>query len=374
MCKDAASTTDANLNVVSGADTSLDSAQSEINDERARVLKDERKAKTQEGVQFYWSHTDEPHASRRKAIVAKYPQVKKLFGHCPFTKYKVVASVLIQLLSIHLLQEANWLTWWFCCYTLSGSINHMMTLAMHELSHNLGAKKPIHNRWLGIFANLPMGIPASASFRRYHMEHHRFQGEDILDVDIPTNKEIEVFGNNTMLKGVWCFLQPLFYSLRPAFVNPKVPAGWEIINISIQLLFDALIFSVYGFRGLAYLVTGTLLGMGVHPVAGHFIAEHYVMNADQETYSYYGPLNWLTFNVGYHNEHHDFPFIAGSNLPKVRAMAPEFYDTLPHYHSWGKVILDYIVDDKVGPFARIKRVTVTTKEIEELKARGGLVK
>ncbi|GMH49636.1 hypothetical protein TrVE_jg5205 [Triparma verrucosa] len=323
---------------------------------------------------FYWdTYTDEPHASRRAAIVKAHPEIKKLFGHCPLTKWKVLASVMIQLMSIHLLQDASWGTWFFCCYTLSGAINHMMTLAMHELSHNLGAKKQIHNRFLGFFANLPMGIPASASFKRYHMEHHRYQGEDVLDVDIPTAAEGQIF-TNTPLKIIWCFLQPAFYSLRPLFVNPKDPGFWEKVNITIQVAFDLVIYNFYGFKGLLYLVFGTLLGMGIHPVAGHFIAEHYVMNKGQETYSYYGCLNWLTFNVGYHNEHHDFPFIPGSNLPKVRAIAPEFYDELPHYHSWSKVIVDYIWDPEVGPFARIKRVTVSDEEKKKLKDKGGLVK
>eukprot|EP00501_MAST-03F_sp_TOSAG23-6_P002298 GSMAST32.ASY1.ANO1.2400.1 assembled CDS len=278
---------------------------------------------------FEWSYTDEPHASRRKAIMAKYPQVKKLFGHDTNTKWK----------------DMSWLSLFLCAYCIGGTINHAMTLAMHEISHGLAFRKMVYNKLFGMVANLPLGIPASASFKRYHADHHRHQGLDVIDADVPTDWEVSFFVG-PLKKVLWMLLQPAFYALRPL---------WEAINWTMQIAFNCSIYYLAGSKGVVYLVAGTLLGMGIHPMAGHFVAEHYTFIKGQETYSYYGPLNVFSFNVGYHNEHHDFPFIPGSRLPTLRAMAPEFYDTLPYHDSWCAVIWQYITDPEIGPWSRIKR-------------------
>ena len=145
----------------------------------------------------------------------------------------------------------------------------------------------------------------------------QYQGKDVIDADIPTALEAKLFCN-TFTKWIWVCLQPLFYALRPLFTNPKQPLKLEYLNTVIQLSFDYFVYTYFGDKVLLYLLSGSLMAMGFHPVAGHFISEHYMFKKGFETYSYYGPLNMVTFNVGYHNEHHDFPYIPGSRLPGER--------------------------------------------------------
>jgi len=254
-----------------------------------------------------------------------------------------------------------WCTTLIIAYVVGGTVSHSLQLAVHELSHNLCFESIVANRILAIFSNLATGLPSAVTFTRYHMEHHQYQGVDGIDVDIPTDAEVRFFTNSAK-KALWVFLQPFFYALRPMVVKPKQPTYWEGINWTSQITFDILIIYLTGGKGFLYIILSTLLGLGLHPAAGHFIAEHYQFVKGQETYSYYGPCNWLNFNVGYHYEHHDFPKIPWSRLPKVARIAPEFYKDLPYYTSYISVMKRYITDPTIGPFSRIKRKTTASAQ------------
>ncbi|XP_050438960.1 sphingolipid delta(4)-desaturase DES1 isoform X1 [Adelges cooleyi] len=305
---------------------------------------------------FEWSYTEEPHATRRKIILEKYPEIKKLYGPDKSFKWIVIVTTLLQLLSFYFIKDLRWSYVIILAYCFGGIVNHSLMLAVHEIAHNMGfgPKYPMRNKILGMFANLPIGLPFSITFKHYHLEHHRYQGDEKLDTDIPTYFEAKLF-NSTFGKFVWVLLQPIFYAFRPMYVYPKNPTSMEILSVTIQLAFNFWIYVYLGGKVLTYMLAGSLMAMGLHPVAGHFISEHYMFNKGYETYSYYGPLNLITFNVGYHNEHHDFPFVPGSKLPLVKKIAPEFYDNLPQHHSWTSVLYDFIMDPSIGPYARIKR-------------------
>lgn len=142
--------------------------------------------------------------------------------------------------------------------------------------------------------------------------------------------------------------------------------------MAVQLAFDytlaALLPGLFSARSLLYLLLSSFLAGSLHPLAGHFIAEHYVYEPVAaaardpaagvpvpETFSYYGPLNWLTYNVGLHNEHHDFPAVPWTRLPRLRALASEFYEPLPQHRSWTWVLVRFIFDAEVGMRCRVKR-------------------
>ena len=313
---------------------------------------------------FYRSDEGEPHRVRRDAILKAHPEIEALYGYEPRVVPFVLVIIASQLAIAY--YQKTWSVWafFFVCWIYGGAANHALSLMGHEVSHNLVFPTPKKYMWMnmneyfGILCNVAMGVPSSTKFKKYHMEHHIYQGKFGMDTDLPTAWEGRFF-TNSFLKAIWLLCQPLFYALRPGYVRPKKLDAWDLLNAAVIITTDSVIAYYWGPRALLYLVLSTLLGMGFHPVAGHFIAEHYVTHDGspnkQETYSYYGALNYICWNVGYHNEHHDFPKVPGWRLPEVKRIAPEFYDNLPQHKSWTMLLVNYIFDPAYGPFSRVIR-------------------
>ncbi|KAB8698138.1 hypothetical protein FH972_026387 [Carpinus fangiana] len=342
---------------------------------------------------FFWTYTEEPHRTRRRAIIQAHPDVLKLCGPEPLTKYIVFGVVATQFVAAYLLRNSSFFSPAFLltAYIVGATANQNLFLAIHEISHNLAFKSPALNRTLALLANLPIAIPYSASFRPYHLTHHKSLGVDGIDVDLPTSLEA-LFLNSVAGKTFFCTCQILFYALRPMFVL-QLPLGpLHFANIAVQVAFDVALVKFFGWMPLAYLILSSFLAGSLHPCAGHFIAEHYVFEgagtlrshttakatadtkkqsqrtsasksdklpvkapSPAETYSYYGPLNFFTYNVGYHNEHHDFPAVPWSRLPALHEAAREYYEDLPCHRSWCGVMWYFITDPKVGLWNRVKR-------------------
>jgi sphingolipid delta-4 desaturase len=303
---------------------------------------------------FYWSENKEPHFERRKKIMNAHPEVRKLVGSDPKLIFAVVGLVLLQLGIALVIGKLSTVWFLLITYIVGATAAHALFLAIHELSHDLAFRKLARNNWLALIANIPLIVPYAMSFKTYHLQHHWEQGKDGMDVDIPMIWEAKLF-RGRIGKLIWAMNQILFYAFRPILVRPIKLEKWHLVNIVFQLGAMAVFLPFAGWSGFAYLILSMYIAGSLHPVAGHFISEHYVFKPGQETYSYYGPLNKVAFNVGYHNEHHDFPNIPGSRLPQLKRMASEFYDPLLSYRSWSMVIVRFIMNRDVDLFSRVKR-------------------
>src|SRR5271170_4845339 len=222
---------------------------------------------------FFWTYTEEPHRTRRQAIIKAHPEVTKLCGPEPLTKYLVLLVVSLQLFCAYQLRDSAVLSWRFLLtsYLIGATANQNLFLAIHEISHNLAFRSGFLNRCIAIFANLPIGIPYSAGFRPYHLTHHKSLGVDGIDTDLPTSLEALLL-DSVLGKAFFCTFQIIFYAIRPVLVYKMPFTSVHYSNIAAQLAFDfAIVYFMTG-RSLIYLVLSSFLAGSLHPCAAHFIA------------------------------------------------------------------------------------------------------
>lgn len=309
-----------------------------------------------DAMNFVYSQSEEPHIKRTKDIIKAHPEIKHLMGRYPKTFLWAFAIVTAQVLIALLLSDQSWWMVLIAAYAIGAFANHALFVLIHEFSHNMVFKSKIANLWGGIMCDIPNAFPSSVSFRKYHLKHHAFQGHYDLDADLASRWEAKLIGSNFIGKSIWLMLFPVFQALRPPRLREiQFQSIWVWINLITVVLADIAIVYFFGPMALLYLVASFVFSIGLHPLGARWIQEHYLVAAPQETYSYYGPLNKLAFNVGYHNEHHDFSFVPWVNLPKIREIAPEYYNTIHYHTSWTKLLFKFLFDRELSLFSRVLR-------------------
>ena len=306
---------------------------------------------------FVHSDAAEPHRARTKEILRKHPEIRDLIGPNSATLWYALFIVSVQLALAVFVANRPWWVVFAVAYGLGAFANHALFVVVHECAHRLVFRARFPNFLVGVWANLPLFFPSAVSFQKYHLKHHAFQGIYELDADLPSVWEAKFIGHSALGKAIWLLFYPFFQLSRPWRLREiAVMDRWTTANLLIQVSFNAAVFLLLGPKAFTYFALSLFFSIGLHPLGARWIQRHFTTSdGDQETFSYYGPLNRIALNVGYHNEHHDFPSVAWTKLPQIRAIAPEYYNSLHSHNSWTKLLFRFLFDGKLSLFSRVVR-------------------
>jgi sphingolipid delta-4 desaturase len=306
---------------------------------------------------FRWSDDPEPHKARTKEILSKHPEIRSLIGRNPYTFLVILFCVGLQITLSYFLKDSPWWLIFVISYLVGAFACHTLYVCVHECSHNLVFKNRTLNIIASLIANLPQVFPSSVSFTKYHLKHHSFQGVEAVDADMPFRWEAKLINNAPVGKTIWLLFYPVFQALRPLRLTKEIKIfdGWTVVNWIIQIAFMAAVVYFLGAKATVYLVASFFFSIGLHPLGARWVQEHFLTHGDQETKSYYGPLNTVNLNVGYHNEHHDFPSVPWNKLPKVKEIAGHYYTSLGYHTSYTVLLFQFLFDKNISVYSRMAR-------------------
>jgi sphingolipid delta-4 desaturase len=287
-------------------------------------------------------------------MLRAHPELRELVGPDPRSFLLCVAVPAAQ---VALAAWAATLPVWALlalAYVVGAWLSHVCWVLIHESTHNLVARSRVANHVGGLLANVPLLLPAYAGFRKFHLLHHRRQGDYRSDADLPSVVEARRFGRSPLAKALWFLAYPVIQLRRTARLRAHPVLDPLVLgNVAVTVGSGVAVLLLVGPWGLLYLVVSTFASVGLHPLGARWIQEHYVFHPPQETYSCYSPANVLQLNVGCHVEHHDLPHVAWHRLPEVRRRAPEFYEGLHAHRSWTRLLLTFLFSRRVSLFTRV---------------------
>jgi len=306
---------------------------------------------------YYRVGHQQMHWNRKGELLEKHPELEKLFGpdinSFYWTIFLVVAQTFLAYIVGPVLQ-LGFVSSFIAAYLIGAIICHALWVLIHDATHDLVFHSKYLNCMVHLLMNIPHVFPSSMSFRYYHRKHHSNLNETYGDPDVPSLWEADLFGTTSVGKAIWLLFFPVIQTVRVVRYK-SVGDFWTVANYVIQAVYTFTILYYWGYMSVFYLVVSSLFSIGFHPMGARWVAEHYAVHPEQETYSYYGIANQMAFNIGYHNEHHDLPKIAWSKLPEVTRIAPEFYRNLHFHDSYIALLWRFVSDPQFSLKTRVVR-------------------
>jgi len=271
------------------------------------------------------------------------------------------------------LVNASWLTILISAYTFGAYLSWGCMTMGHEGSHGLVSPIRAINKIQSIIAFLPVFTgPFGTFWAIEHMFHHQVVVDKmnrygpqqnaplkkiittVLFINVVsvlfTLSSLVAFGR-IIINGALYFIgqrptpYPESYKMQPYANFPQVASSpWFVINMLALITFNSVIIYNYGFVPVIYFFLCNGIVNGLHPLGMRQVQEHYMQKKGQPTNSVYSPFSFFLFNLGFHNEHHDFPTVPWNRLPQIRKMAPEFYNTLFYYDSYTQVLIEFFTN------------------------------
>jgi sphingolipid 4-desaturase/C4-monooxygenase len=319
------------------------------------------------------------HRERARAMLKSHPEIKDLFGHDPTTACWCLLAAGTQLALALAVSYGPWWLMLLAAYFVGSSINIMLFQLGHECVHGLVFKRQSWNRLLFTITTLPMFLSGHHTWWPEHLVHHTDMGakKDFITrrrtFFLSTRATSPLFLPYSLIMLVLQLLRSsvglvmyvcsslLRGRLKPGrltlavLTDEHLVSGyekdgytwWAVAYPLINLAFCTAVFLFGGWLSVGYLLLSQAFFTGfLHPyclgwVLG--ISHFHGARCYQPTASHYGWLvNLASFNAGYHTEHHDLMTIPWRRMPKLRAMAPEFYDNLETIPSYTWLALQFV--------------------------------
>ncbi len=320
------------------------------------------------------------HRQRARAMLQTHPEIRELFGHTSITAFWCLLFAGAQLV---LAASASWMSVWLLvvvAWVFGAWINMNLFTLAHECNHNLVFKRTSWNRWLFTLTSLPMLLSGHHTWWIEHHVHHNDLGarKDFIKrrrsfllltrVLTPMVVPFSLFMLVTQLGRAAFGLFVYVISALRGHLNPDDKAmailadehlisgydryklrHWAVWYPLLSLVMVGTLVWLGGWKPLLYLLLAQAFMTGfLHPVMFGLILNNSHFHGHrryQPSSSYYGWMNWITFNFGLHTEHHDFASIPWSRLPQLRKIAPEYYDTLAPTPSYAGLALQFVLAD-----------------------------